>query len=91
VHRAQYFKEDSSGKTFLENAIRFGASFQESENSSQASLFGEYQVGNILAAQQDAYKQEYKNLFGKTNGVSNAANTVNSLIGAGKSIAGLFS
>ena len=41
VHRAQYFKEDSSGKTFLENAIRFGASFQESENSSQASLFGD--------------------------------------------------
>lgn len=41
VHRAQYFKEDSSGKTFLENAIRFGASFQESKNSSQASLFGD--------------------------------------------------
>ncbi len=41
VHRAQYFKEDTSGKTFLENAIRFGASFQESENSSQASLFGD--------------------------------------------------
>ena len=41
VHRAQYFKEDNSGKTFLENAIRFGASFQESENSSQASLFGD--------------------------------------------------
>ncbi len=41
VHRAQYFKEDNSGRTFLENAMKYGASFQESENSSQASLFGE--------------------------------------------------
>ena len=39
VHRAQYFKEDGSGKTFLENAMKFGASFQESENSSQTSIF----------------------------------------------------
>ena len=41
VHRAQYFKEDASGRSFLENAIKFGASFQESENSSQVSMFGE--------------------------------------------------
>jgi DNA polymerase-3 subunit alpha len=41
VHRAQYFKEDGSGRMFLENAIRFGNSFQENANSSQASLFGE--------------------------------------------------
>lgn len=41
VHRAQYFKEDSTGRMFLENAIRFGNSFQENENSLQASLFGE--------------------------------------------------
>jgi DNA polymerase-3 subunit alpha len=41
VHRAQYFKEDGSGKTFLENAMKFGASFQESENSSQVSMFGD--------------------------------------------------
>jgi len=41
VHRAQYFKEDGSGRTFLENAMKFGASFQESENSSQVSMFGE--------------------------------------------------
>ena len=41
VHRAQYFKEDASGRTFLENAIKFGASYQDSINSSQASLFGE--------------------------------------------------
>jgi DNA polymerase-3 subunit alpha len=41
VHRAQYFKEDNSGRTFLENVIRFGSGFQDSENSSQASLFGE--------------------------------------------------
>ena len=41
VHRAQYFKEDGSGKTFLENAMRFGANFQENANSSQFSMFGE--------------------------------------------------
>lgn len=41
IHRAQYFREDASGKTFLENAIRFGANHQESENSLQGSLFGE--------------------------------------------------
>ncbi len=40
VHRAQYFHEDSTGRTFLENIIRFGSSFQDSENSSQATLFG---------------------------------------------------
>lgn len=40
VHRAQYFAEDNN-RTFLENAIKFGSSFQESQNSSQVSLFGE--------------------------------------------------
>jgi DNA polymerase-3 subunit alpha len=40
VHRAQFFKEDANGRTFLENVIRFGSGFQDSENSSQASLFG---------------------------------------------------
>jgi DNA polymerase-3 subunit alpha len=38
--RAQYFHEDNTGRTFLENVIRFGSSFQDSENSSQATLFG---------------------------------------------------
>lgn len=41
VHRAQYFQADASGKTFLENAIRFGANFQESANAAQVSMFGE--------------------------------------------------
>ena len=41
IHRAQYFKEDNNGRVFLENVIKFGASFQESENSSQVSMFGE--------------------------------------------------
>ena len=40
MHRAQYFVEEN-GKTFLTNAIKFGANHQESLNSSQASLFGE--------------------------------------------------
>jgi DNA polymerase-3 subunit alpha len=41
VHRAQYFAMDPSGRSFLENAVRYGASFQEQENSAQASMFGE--------------------------------------------------
>ncbi len=40
VHRAQYFAEENN-RTFLANAIKFGANHQESINSSQASLFGE--------------------------------------------------
>jgi DNA polymerase-3 subunit alpha len=40
VHRAQYFKEEN-GRTFLENVVRFGSGFQDSENSSQVSMFGE--------------------------------------------------
>ena len=41
-HRAQYFTEDHNNKLFIENLIRFGAGFQESENSQQASLFGDH-------------------------------------------------
>ncbi|MBD80686.1 MAG: DNA polymerase III subunit alpha [Crocinitomicaceae bacterium] len=40
THRAQYFYEEG-GSTFLEKAIKFGASHQLSENSAQVSLFGE--------------------------------------------------
>jgi len=40
VHRAQYFQEDGSGRNFIEHVIRYGGGFQESEGSSQASLFG---------------------------------------------------
>ncbi|BDD07960.1 DNA-directed DNA polymerase [Fulvitalea axinellae] len=40
AHRAQYFAKDQKGMVFLEKAIKFGATHQESENSAQASLFG---------------------------------------------------
>ena len=39
-HRAQFFHGGTDGISFLEKAIRFGARYQESENSSQVSLFG---------------------------------------------------
>ncbi|MAU73542.1 MAG: DNA polymerase III subunit alpha, partial [Flavobacteriaceae bacterium] len=39
--RAQYFKIDSDGLTFLEKTVKYGAKYQESVNSSQISLFGE--------------------------------------------------
>ncbi|AWA28939.1 DNA polymerase III subunit alpha [Flavobacterium magnum] len=41
THRAQYFHDEGDGITFLEKAVRYGAKFQENENSSQVSLFGE--------------------------------------------------
>ncbi|HEX8014356.1 MAG TPA: DNA polymerase III subunit alpha, partial [Flavobacterium sp.] len=39
--RAQYFHDDGDGITFYEKAMRYGSKFQENENSSQVSLFGE--------------------------------------------------
>jgi DNA polymerase-3 subunit alpha len=41
THRAQYFHIEGEGVTFLEKAMRYGSKFQENENSSQVSLFGE--------------------------------------------------
>ncbi|CAL2106814.1 DNA polymerase III subunit alpha [Tenacibaculum sp. 190524A02b] len=41
THRAQYFEQDEKSQTFLEKALRFGNKYQENQNSSQVSLFGE--------------------------------------------------
>ena len=41
THRAQYFHQEGDGITFLEKAVRYGARYQENENSSQVSLFGD--------------------------------------------------
>ncbi|TLP72988.1 DNA polymerase III subunit alpha [Maribacter sp. ACAM166] len=41
THRAQYFHDDGDGITFLEKVIKYGSKFQENENSSQVSLFGD--------------------------------------------------
>lgn len=41
THRAQYFTIDTDGISFLEKVIRYGAKYQENENSAQVSLFGE--------------------------------------------------
>ncbi len=40
IFRAQCFAEDIKGRSTIELAIRYGQATQESENSSQASLFG---------------------------------------------------
>lgn len=41
-HRAQYFhKENENSSEFIEIVIKYGAGFQEKNNSSQVSLFGE--------------------------------------------------
>ncbi len=41
AHRAQYFKDEGDGVTFLEKVVKYGAKFQENENSAQVSLFGD--------------------------------------------------
>ncbi len=41
THRGQYFHKDIDNVTFLEKAMKYGAKYQENENSSQVSLFGE--------------------------------------------------
>jgi DNA polymerase-3 subunit alpha len=41
VSRAQYFHIEGEGITFYEKAMRYGAKYQENENSAQVSLFGE--------------------------------------------------
>ena len=41
THRAQYFHHEGDGVTFLEKAVKYGARYQENENSSQVSLFGD--------------------------------------------------
>ena len=41
THRAQYYVTDEKGSTFIEKALKFGNKYQESQNSSQVSLFGE--------------------------------------------------
>ncbi|MCH2230749.1 MAG: DNA polymerase III subunit alpha [Crocinitomicaceae bacterium] len=62
VHRAQYFKEDSNGRSFLENVVRFGSGFQDSENSSQASLFGE-DTGTTLPEPIIPEAEEWGNIY----------------------------
>ncbi|MBT8308293.1 MAG: DNA polymerase III subunit alpha [Maribacter sp.] len=41
THRAQYFHHEGDGVTFLEKVIKYGSRYQENENSSQVSLFGD--------------------------------------------------
>lgn len=40
IHRAQYFAIDEKGQSFVDKAIKYGNRVQESESSSQMSLFG---------------------------------------------------
>ncbi len=41
THRAQYLHDDGDGVMFLEKVLRYAAKYQETQNSSQVSLFGE--------------------------------------------------
>ena len=49
MHRAQYYKTDEKNRTFLENILKFGQSYQKSKSNSHSSLFGdamEIQIAN---------------------------------------------
>ena len=41
THRAQYFHHEGDNVTFLEKAVKYGAKYQDNENSAQVSLFGD--------------------------------------------------
>lgn len=41
IHRAQFFAITSTGRTFLEDLIKFGGNSQDASESMQVSLFGE--------------------------------------------------
>ncbi|MBT8255439.1 MAG: DNA polymerase III subunit alpha, partial [Bacteroidia bacterium] len=41
THRAQYMHDDGDGVMFIEKVLRYAAKYQESQNSSQVSLFGD--------------------------------------------------
>lgn len=41
THRAQYFHDEGDGVMFIEKVIRYAARYQETQNSSQVSLFGD--------------------------------------------------
>ncbi|MDG1841679.1 MAG: DNA polymerase III subunit alpha [Crocinitomicaceae bacterium] len=40
-HRSQFFVEDIQGRSFLDKVLSFGARFQQEQNSSQVSMFGD--------------------------------------------------
>ena len=41
AHRAQYLYDNGDGQMFLEKVLKYAAKYQESQNSSQVSLFGD--------------------------------------------------
>ena len=41
THRAQYMHDEGDGITFFEKVLKYAARYQETQNSSQVSLFGE--------------------------------------------------
>ena len=41
THRAQYMHDDGDGVLFFEKVLRYAAKYQESQNSSQVSMFGD--------------------------------------------------
>jgi len=51
INRSQFFTEDSNGRLFLENVMKFGGRVQENKDSSQVSLFGGGEVEELAEPQ----------------------------------------
>jgi DNA polymerase-3 subunit alpha len=62
IHRAQYFKEDSNGRLFFESAMKFGASYQDNENSAQVSMFGEA-TGTAVYEPEVPHAEEWTSMY----------------------------
>jgi DNA polymerase-3 subunit alpha len=48
IPRSAYFTNDGKNDTFIETLIRYAASYRESKNSSQVSLFGDDNGGEVM-------------------------------------------
>jgi len=47
IHRAQYFHADEKDRTLVEKALKYGAAYQNEENSAQVSMFDMMEGGDV--------------------------------------------
>ncbi|MCT4581432.1 MAG: DNA polymerase III subunit alpha [Flavobacteriales bacterium] len=47
IHRAQYFEKDEKDRTLIEKALKYGAAYQNGQNSAQVSMFDMMEGGDV--------------------------------------------
>ncbi len=47
IHRAQYFHKDEKDRTLIAKALKYGAAYQNEENSAQVSMFDMMEGGDV--------------------------------------------